>query len=608
MLTMLTYMLFKWRHYYYLDQEKKKLEQIVKERTGEINEKNRQLEEQSEKLKEMDKVKSRFFANISHEFRTPLTLIMGPLEQMLANDVVTESERKKKLTLMLRNSQRLMDLITQLLELSKFETQKVKLEAYRHNIILFLKGTMASFEPVANKNELDLTFHAAEENIDLYFDPGKLEVVIFNLLSNAVKFTPAGGKITVTVSENAIRSANFPEGWLEISVDDTGPGLPREQLSQIFNRFYQSDSTYEHHLKGSGIGLAIAKELVELHHGEINVRSSEGKKSGTEFILRFPLGDSHLKPEEIGGSSKKIFEYKKIEEIMPLIKIAEEQHDSGDVKTGTVVSNEIPATKKESEHKEQEKNIILVVEDNADFRDYIRESLEPLYIVEEARNGREGMQKAQKIIPDLIISDIMMPEFDGYALCRVLKNSIKTSHIPIVLLTAKASEENIVAGLQTGADDYITKPFNTKILGARIKNLIQLRRQLQLKRKREMTLQPVEIAVSSVDEQFYKELQDVIEKNLSDSEFNVEQLGKKLFMSRATLYRKIMALTGEPPLKFIRSYRLKRAAKLLEANFGNITEVAIEVGFSNIAHFSQCFREEFHQLPSTYLSIHQSES
>jgi DNA-binding response OmpR family regulator len=210
------------------------------------------------------------------------------------------------------------------------------------------------------------------------------------------------------------------------------------------------------------------------------------------------------------------------------------------------------------------------------------------------------MQKAQKIIPDLIISDIMMPEVDGYALCRVLKNDIKTSHIPVILLTAKASEESIIQGLETGADDYITKPFSTKILCVRIKNLVDLRRQLQLKRKRQMTLQPVEISVSSVDEQFYKELQDVIEKNLSDSEFNVEQLGKKLYMSRATLYRKIMALTDESPLQFIRSYRLKRAAQLLKANFGNVTEVAIEVGFSNIAHFSHCFKEEFHQLPSTF--------
>ncbi|NIM17319.1 MAG: response regulator [Candidatus Aminicenantes bacterium] len=241
-----------------------------------------------------------------------------------------------------------------------------------------------------------------------------------------------------------------------------------------------------------------------------------------------------------------------------------------------------------------------MVEDSADFRDYIRGSLEPLYTVVEAKDGWEGIKKAQKIIPDLIISDIMMPSKDGYELCRELKNDIKTCHIPIILLTAKASEESVIRGLETGADDYITKPFSTKILCARIKNLIDLRRQLQLKRKRQMTLQPTEISISSMDEEFYKDLQDVIEKNLSDPEFNVDQLGKKLYMSRATLYRKIMALTDASPHQFIRSYRLKRAAQLLKAHFGNVTEVAVEVGFTNIAYFSQCFKEEFHQLPSTF--------
>jgi signal transduction histidine kinase/DNA-binding response OmpR family regulator len=597
-LFMFMYLIVKLRHFIKLEKEKQRLEQTVKERTKEINEKNQQLEEKSEKLKEIDILKSRFFASISHEFRTPLALIMGPLEQMLSGDIDNEMEQKKKLTMMLRNSQRLLGLINQLLELSKFESGKVKLQAGRQNIIPFLKGTVASFDPIANEHELNLTFHAEEENITLYFDPGKLEEVIFNLLSNAVKFTPGGGKITVAVTKNPQKEANFTLGWLEISVCDTGPGIPMEQMPHIFNRFFQSDSTYEHHHKGSGIGLALAKELVELHHGEIAVHSSEGE--GTEFIIRLPMGDTHIKPEEIVQPPEKPYKYKKIEEIPALLIMEKEWDVPADVKVGTVDSRETSVTEKDVELEAQEKNIILVVEDSADFRDYIRGALEPLYTVIEAKDGREGIQKAQKIIPDLIISDIMMPEVDGYALCRVLKNDIKTSHIPIILLTAKASEENIVEGLETGADDYITKPFNTKILGARIKNLIDLRRQLQLKRKRQMKLQPAEISVSSVDENFYKELQDMIEKNLSDSEFNVEQLGKKLYMSRASLYRKIMALTGEPPLQFIRSYRLKRAAQLLRANFGNVTEVAIEVGFSNIAHFSQCFKEEFHQLPSTF--------
>jgi DNA-binding response OmpR family regulator len=240
------------------------------------------------------------------------------------------------------------------------------------------------------------------------------------------------------------------------------------------------------------------------------------------------------------------------------------------------------------------------VEDNAEVRRYIKGALEPLYTVKEAVNGREGIDRAREIIPDLIISDIMMPEVDGCELCKTLKTDIKTSHVPIILLTAKASEENIIEGLETGADDYITKPFNTTILCTRIKNLIDLRRHIQEKIQRQMMMQPAEIQVSSMDQTFIKEVQTAIEKNLSEPEFNVDQLGKTLYMSRATLYRKIQALTGESPRDFIRSYRLKRGAQLLKAHFGNVTEVAFEVGFSSTAYFTKCFKEKFHQLPHAF--------
>jgi CheY-like chemotaxis protein len=241
-----------------------------------------------------------------------------------------------------------------------------------------------------------------------------------------------------------------------------------------------------------------------------------------------------------------------------------------------------------------------VVEDSADVRDYIKGALEPLYRVVEAADGREGIQKAQEIIPDLIISDIMMPEKDGNELCRTLKNNVNTSHIPTILLTAKAAEENIIEGLETGADDYITKPFNTKILCARIKNLIDIRSQLQQNVKREMTLQPVKMAVSEIDREFLEDLQAMINKNLSDPDFNVDQLCKRMYMSRTTLYRKIHALSGETPTEFIRSFRLKRGAELLKKKFGTILEVSFEVGFSNSSYFARCFKEKFHQLPSEY--------
>jgi signal transduction histidine kinase/DNA-binding response OmpR family regulator len=591
-LFMFTYLIFKWQRSIKLEHEKQRLEQIVKERTKEINEKSQQLEkqtlklkDQSEKLKEMDKVKSRFFANISHEFRTPLTLIMGPIEQMLSSS--RDKKQENKLKVMLQNSQRLLTLINQLLDLSRFDSGKMKLLATRQNIVPFLKGILASFDMLAHKNGLELEFQCEEEDIPLYFDAQKMEEAMYNLLINAVKFTPIGGKITVSVIAG---KADF----LEISVRDTGIGIPKEQFVHIFDRFYQAGSPGEKSLKGTGIGLALAKEIVTLHHGKIDVHSQEGK--GTEFVIRLPMGHEHLKPDEITATSETVTDYKKAKELETLYVPAEgyvERKGDEDVKVETDQMLEDKTEK-------QEKNVILVVEDNTDVRKYIREPLELLYTVVEASDGKEGITKAQEIIPDLIVSDIMMPETDGYQLCRELKKDVKTSHIPIILLTAKASEESIIHGLETGADDYITKPFNTKILLTRIKNLIDLRRQLQLKIQRQKMLLPAEISVSPMDKEFLKEFQEIINKNLSDPDFNVDLLSEKLYMGRSTLFRKIQALTGETPNQFIQSYRLERATQLLKANFGNVTEVALEVGFSSAAYFSKCFKDKFHQSPSSF--------
>jgi len=618
------YLAVKWRSRK-LEQEKKHLEQIIKERTKEIGDKNQQLEtqtlqlkDQSEQLKEMDKVKSRFFANISHEFRTPLTLIMGPLEQILSDS--KDKDLKQQADLMLRNSKRLLKLVNQLLELARFDSGKMTLKASFQNIVPFLKSIVASFESLAIQQKLELTFQAEADDILLYFDSEKLERVIFNLLSNAVKFTPPEGKITVLVKKNLTEETNFPRGSLDISVCDTGIGILESQLEHIFERFYQASGSYEHQQKGSGIGLALTKELVSLHHGEIHVRCStgkQGKTSGTEFIVRLPMGKGHLNPGEIVDTpipetktpplsiekDKELYEFPSLP--IDTIKKEEEAVEKVENDEPDAVAEEATGIDIEIESEIHGKNIILVVEDSIDMRNYIGSSLEPLYQVIDAANGKEGIQKAREIIPDLIISDIIMPEANGYELCNVLKRDITTSHIPIILLTAKASEESVIQGLEIGADDYITKPFNTKILAARIKNLIDLRCQIQLERKRQMALQPTEISVSSMDETFYKELQNILETNLTDPEFNVEQLCKKLYMGRTSLYRKILALTGEPPTQFIRSYRLQRAAQLLKAHFGNVTEVAFAVGFSNTAYFTKCFKEKFHQLPST---LHASET
>jgi signal transduction histidine kinase/DNA-binding response OmpR family regulator len=621
---LILYLVVKWRSRR-LVQEKQKLEQIIKERTEEINRQKLQLLEQAEKLKEMDKVKSRFFANISHEFRTPLTLILGPLEQMLTTPREKESEQKKKMRMMLRNSRRLLGLINQLLELSKFDSGTMKLQAARQNVVPFLKGIFYSFDSLAVQKEIELIFQTEAEDITLYYDPGKLEEVISNLVSNAVKFTPSGGVITLAVK--VIKASTDPgaageQDILEVSVSDTGPGIPREELGHIFDRFYQAESTYDHHRQGTGIGLAIAREIVELHHGTITAYSPVNEGSGARLVIRLSMGDSHLKPDPAArGASEGPSDHlvsRLIAAPNSSVSLDPSHHSAfiihhsknrpliaeGISSTYNDVTEEIEPVEKEKETRLEpaplEKDIILVVEDSADVREYIRGALEPHYAVKEAKDGVEGLRLANEIIPDLVICDIMMPGPDGYEVCRGLKNDIATSHIPVILLTAKAGEECIVAGLETGADDYITKPFSTKILCARIKNLIDLRRHLRETFKREMTLQPAKIKLSAIDEEFIKDLYRVLEKNMSDPEFNVEELSRKLYMNRVTLYRKINALTGDNPTEFIRSYRLKRGAEMLETTSKTVLEVAFEVGFSSSSYFIKCFKDKFHRLPTQY--------
>lgn len=572
-----------------LEQDKLQLAQILKERTDEIEEKNRQLEKQSEKLQDMDRLKSRFFANISHEFRTPLNLIMGPLEQLL-NDY-EDKELIRKVKLMLRNSQRLLNLINQMLDLSKLDSGKMKLQVSLRNIVPILKGIMNSFDSFAVENELAFIFTSGEENITLYLDAGKLEDAVGNLLVNAVKFTPPGGEITLSVKASGESDEHYPSGHVTISVHDTGVGIPADQLPYVFDRFYQVEGFKGGSYKGTGIGLALAKELVSLHHGNITVQSSPGE--GTEFIIRLPFGDTHYKAGEIIDDQ--------VEKVEAGPRLATPGLYKDEIETGRSGDMD-PADESEYDIKKakQERPIILVVEDSVEMRNYIREVLEALYRVVEAKNGREGIHKAQKIVPDLIISDVMMPEVDGYELCNVLKNDRITSHVPIVLLTAKASEDSIIDGLETGADDYIIKPFSTKILKARIENLITLRRQLQQKVRQQSPLQPEELALSKLDKEFIEEFRDTIDNHLSDPEFNVDKLRKKLYMSRATLYRKIEALTGESPTDIIRSYRLDKAAELLKNKSGSVLEVSAAVGFSSSAYFTKCFKDKFGKLPSAY--------
>jgi signal transduction histidine kinase/ligand-binding sensor domain-containing protein/DNA-binding response OmpR family regulator len=564
---------------------KEELQKMVEARTL-------QLAEQAEKLKELDKAKSRFFANISHEFRTPLSLIIWPVEQILEEN--PDKNLETMANMILSNSRRLLNLVDQLLELAKFDSGKMKLQAARQNIVPLVKNIVMCFESLALQNKMELTFQPEADRISLFFDPEKIERIITNLLSNAFNYTPPGGKITVSIRKT-LGTAN-PCDCVEIAVCDTGIGIPSDQRPHIFDRFYQGETIHEYKRKGTGIGLALVKELVELHHGEIEVHSPcrQDHNRGTEFILRLPMGKAHLQPGEIVNEAEDI-------KIAPYI---DRDYHSPLAKTFDDLENDIRMTK-ESEPEPgaagtARKDIILVVEDDEDMRCYIRIALGSHFNVVEAENGKEGIDKAGEIIPDLVISDVMMPELDGYELCAHLKTDIKTSHIPVILLTAKASEQSMAEGLETGADDYITKPFNIDLLVIRVRNLIRLRRQLQQKIQQDMMLQPDEVSVSSRDTEFINEIKAIMEKNLSDPGFNVEQMAKKLFMSPKTLRRKLEALTGESPNRLIRSYRLTRAVQLLKANFGNVTEVAFAVGFSSTAYFTKCFKEKFHRLPHTF--------
>jgi signal transduction histidine kinase/DNA-binding response OmpR family regulator/ligand-binding sensor domain-containing protein len=549
---------------------------------------------QREHLAEVDRLKSRFFANISHEFRTPLTLILGPVQKWRERS--REEDEKKDLSVAERNAHRLLRLINQLLDLSRVEAGAMKLRASRMNIVPLVRGIAYSFESSAGMRGIALSVNVGEEEIEIYCDTEMVEKILTNLLSNAFKFTHQGGSVFVSlraVRSNLYQTAEiassprqvgtprndkFPHEFIEIAVADSGIGIPSDQLDKVFDRFCQVDASQTREQEGSGLGLALVKELVELHHGTIQVASDVGK--GTTFIVRLPLGRSHLKDDEIAEAPVGVD---------PTLK-----HATGVLGDGAGAGAPGPTA---VEQTNGEKPIVLVVEDNADVRAYIKDYLVPAYQVMEARDGAEGIGKALEVIPDLIISDVMMPKKDGYEVCRTLKLDEKTSHIPVILLTAKAGPENKLEGLETGADDYLVKPFEPRELLVRVKNLIELRRRLRDRFKPSVALKPGEISVTSMDSAFLKKVMAAVERHLGDESFSVEQLGQEVGMSRSQLHRKLTALTNQSPSDFIRYMRLHRAMALLKGNAGTVAEVAYTVGFGDPSHFSRRFHEVFSVTP-----------
>jgi len=561
-----------------LEIEKKQLEKVIRDRTDDIKIKNRQLQQQAEKLRGLDELKSRFFANISHEFRTPLTLIKGPAEDILEK---THDENIKTAShLIMQNANRLLLLINQLLDLSKLESGRMILKASLQPINPFVRAVINTFSSLARKRKIHLSVLVPEENIEIYYDREKLEKILFNLLSNAFKFTPEYGFIIVTIETLNQNSDFYRDGLLKISVQDSGNGIPAEDIESMFERFNQGKNAGSPLSQGSGIGLALVKELVELHQGYIDVYSNVDE--GTRFDIIIPLGSDHLKPEEIiegDGSTNDI--------VMDMdVTLAEFSHFVPDKPKTEVISIET------------DKKQVLIVEDHLDVRKYIRDHLEKNYRILEAENGAAGIECARENIPDLIISDVMMPEIDGYRLTDILKNDLLTSHIPIILLTAKDTEEDRIEGLKTGADAYMAKPFNAKELLVRANNLIESRARLKKTIRQELLLEPKKIEKASLDDDFLQKINDVIQRNLADPDFSVELLLQNFPFSQRQFSRKLQALAGHSPVQLIRLMRLKRAKQLIDQKAGTISQIAFEVGFNNLSYFTKCFRDQFGHLPS----------
>ncbi|NBC03933.1 MAG: response regulator, partial [Bacteroidetes bacterium] len=554
----------RWRSYK-LQKEKEELQKIVSQRTE-------QIQKQAEQLKELDDAKSRFFANISHEFRTPLTLILGQVEQLESGSVADNPESVYKM--IKRNGQRVLGLVNKLLDLSTLESGNMKLKTIKTDLITFLQPIIAAYDSLAESKGIQFDFEPGVENLPIYLDRNKIEKVIQNVISNAFKFTPEEGWITVSVVQH------HAEGSVQIRVEDSGGGIDSDELDKIFNRFYRGKDSTTKNKEGSGIGLALAKELVTLHKGTISVESEVGQ--GTCFTITLPLGKAHLKEDEI--ISQSMTQSEQDDSQLP------EQQTLKKPGLKTVAVDTGEDKEKDAEKMQQ----VLVVEDNDDMRQYIRQILQSRYQVEEAFDGSEGLEKAVEMVPDLVISDVMMPGMDGMELCEKL-------NIPVVLLTAKAGKYSKLEGLEHHADDYLTKPFDTDELLVLLKNRIEQRARLRERFSREVTVQPKDIAITSADERFLRRAIDIVEENMDNFDFSVKMFVDQMHLGRTQVNRKIKAMTDQTPVQFIRSLRLKRAAQKITQEEDTISQIAYSVGFNNLSYFAKCFKDQYGESPSDYV-------
>ena len=512
------------------------------------------------RILELSELKSRFFANISHEFRTPLTLILGPVKQLIEKPQ-DFSRQREKLNIIQRNAQRLLELVNQILDINQMESGEINLELEAGDLNKHLRVLLSSFHSLAEAKQISFSISLPHKIPHLLYDRDKIEKVVMNLLSNAFKFTPDKGKVSVVLS---FQSRSDKLAQINFSVLNTGEGISQEKLPHIFDRFYQADDTPTRKYEGSGIGLALTKELVNAMGGEIRAESDTGRETRFSVSLCLEISDLTPEPFTIIKKSEKV----------------------ASVSIETMQKENLP--------------VLLIVEDNPDMRTFLHESLNPEYKIFIAENGRQGLVVAQKHIPDLIISDVMMPEIDGLEFCRQIKSIEMTSHIPIILLTARADLDNRVEGYHVGADAYLTKPFNERELTSVAGNLVQQRKQLREKFSKAVRLEPKGMAITPADEIFLNKVLEYLESNYQNPKLSAELFAQDMNLSRMQLHRKLKALTDQSAGDLIRQFRMGKAKELLEKSQLPIGEIAYKCGFEDSDYFSRVFKKQIGQTPSAY--------
>jgi len=518
----------------------------------------------SRELQSINQMKSKFFSSISHEFRTPLTLIKGPVEKHLSR--VHSKEEQEEMKIILRNSDRLLSLVDQLLNLSKIDAGQFAISAQEGDLSTLLKGISNSFNYQASEKKINYQLEINDSGT-VWFDTNIVEIIITNLLSNAFKFVPGNGNVEMKLD-------GFND-HLKITVSNSGCTLTKEELSHIFDRFYRAG---ENETQGTGIGLSLVKELCTLYRAPIKVSCSNSQI--IQFELHLPTSKGHFKANELS--------------LLPL----------GDLEEQFTETNLDLNLEEVGEAKVADLPVLLIVEDNFDMRKYIKTYFVRKYKILEAEDGEIGIRMATDFIPDLIISDVMMPKVGGVELCTCLKSDVKTNHIPIILLTAKVGDENELDGLKSGADDYIVKPFNAQALIVKVERLIATRKEMQKKFQKELVISPLNIVFQSEEEKFAKTLQEVLEKHLPNPDFTVDQFCEVSLMSRTQLHRKLKALTGLSATAFIRTQRIKMATEILVKSDVNISDVCFSTGFNDTSYFAKCFKEIQGCTPSEFIKEH----